>query len=149
LHNTGPNIDRNRELGVLPLKLLVSGIDPYSSMTLATDLNGSYSRRRSRRPDLVTERSPSESQCQEQRSLPALLSEQKLVPERINSYNSVLTLPTEITIEIFINFLPTYPLGQPLTGPDSPTTLTRICRDWRDIALVTPGLWRAISLSYP
>ncbi|KAJ7883973.1 hypothetical protein B0H13DRAFT_2537684, partial [Mycena leptocephala] len=29
----------------------------------------------------------------------------------------------------------------------SPTVLTHICRKWREIALTTPGLWRAISLS--
>ncbi|KAJ7903951.1 hypothetical protein B0H13DRAFT_1620978, partial [Mycena leptocephala] len=30
----------------------------------------------------------------------------------------------------------------------SPTILTHICRRWRDIALATPALWRAISLTY-
>ncbi|KAJ7188633.1 hypothetical protein C8R46DRAFT_1055359 [Mycena filopes] len=59
----------------------------------------------------------------------------------------VLTLPTEIVTEIFINFLPAYPLCPPLVGLLSPTLLTHICSLWREIALQTPALWRAIDLS--
>ncbi|KAF8150378.1 hypothetical protein K438DRAFT_1865723 [Mycena galopus ATCC 62051] len=44
----------------------------------------------------------------------------------------VLTLPTDITSEIFTHFLP--------------STLP-ICRQWRQIAVATPGLWRAISFN--
>ncbi|KAJ6504207.1 hypothetical protein C8R47DRAFT_1210291 [Mycena vitilis] len=57
------------------------------------------------------------------------------------------SLPTEITSEIFIHFLPVYPDCPPLTGPRSPILLTHICHKWRDIALATPALWRAISFS--
>ncbi|KAJ7830952.1 hypothetical protein B0H13DRAFT_2432834 [Mycena leptocephala] len=35
----------------------------------------------------------------------------------------------------------------PLTGIRSPTALTQICRQWREVALATPALWRAIGLS--
>ncbi|KAJ6554281.1 hypothetical protein B0H19DRAFT_144317 [Mycena capillaripes] len=67
--------------------------------------------------------------------------------ESLNSYECpVLTLPSELVSEIFIHFLPTYPLCPPLIGIDSPTSLTHICRDWREIALATPQLWRAIGL---
>ncbi|KAJ6478076.1 hypothetical protein C8R47DRAFT_640893 [Mycena vitilis] len=59
----------------------------------------------------------------------------------------VLTLPTEIVSEIFLHFLPVYPLCPPLVGIFSPTILTYICRHWRDIALSTPTLWRAIAFS--
>ncbi|KAJ7849605.1 hypothetical protein B0H13DRAFT_1517062, partial [Mycena leptocephala] len=59
----------------------------------------------------------------------------------------VLELPNEIISEIFIHFLPIYPACPPLTGRLSPTTLTHICRKWREIALTTPLLWRAIGLS--
>ncbi|KAJ7154127.1 hypothetical protein C8R46DRAFT_1118748 [Mycena filopes] len=59
----------------------------------------------------------------------------------------VLTLPTEIVSEIFTQFLPAYPLCPPLVGLASPTLVTRICRQWREIALGTPALWRAIDLS--
>ncbi|KAJ7356476.1 hypothetical protein DFH08DRAFT_1075667 [Mycena albidolilacea] len=72
----------------------------------------------------------------------------QLVQERLDSYRyPVLTLPTEITVEIFIHFLPIYPACPPLLGPYSPTLLTQICRAWREIALETPALWRAIWMS--
>ncbi|KAJ7659278.1 hypothetical protein DFH06DRAFT_1327105 [Mycena polygramma] len=76
-----------------------------------------------------------------------LRAERKLVEERLNSYQyPILTLPNELTSEIFIHLLPTYPYCSPLTGQDSPSILTLICRKWRDIALSTPALWRAILL---
>ncbi|KAJ7041972.1 hypothetical protein C8F04DRAFT_1030880 [Mycena alexandri] len=59
---------------------------------------------------------------------------------------TVLTLPTEIVVEIFESFLPDYPLCPPLLGLESPTVLTQICREWREIALAAPTLWRAISV---
>ncbi|KAJ7148401.1 hypothetical protein C8R43DRAFT_517904 [Mycena crocata] len=58
----------------------------------------------------------------------------------------VVTLPTEITSEIFTQFLPLYPSCPPMTGSSSPTLLTLICRSWRNIALANPALWRAIAL---
>ncbi|KAF8200553.1 hypothetical protein K438DRAFT_1758761 [Mycena galopus ATCC 62051] len=77
-----------------------------------------------------------------------LRSEQALIQQRLQSYvYPVLTLPPEIVSEIFIRVLPPYPRCPPLTGPLSPTSLTQICRDWREIALSTPALWRAISSS--
>ncbi|KAJ7769256.1 hypothetical protein B0H14DRAFT_353337 [Mycena olivaceomarginata] len=83
-----------------------------------------------------------------ERSLSALRSQRQPVFERISAYKyPVLTLPNEITTEIFIHFLPNYPSWPPLTGPGSPTLLAQIFREWRDIALETPALWRAISLS--
>ncbi|KAJ7156539.1 hypothetical protein C8R43DRAFT_1106114 [Mycena crocata] len=57
-----------------------------------------------------------------------------------------LTLPNEITSEIFLHFLPPYPKCPPSSGLLSPTLLTHICRKWREIALSTPTLWRAIWL---
>ncbi|KAJ7037907.1 hypothetical protein C8F04DRAFT_385103 [Mycena alexandri] len=62
------------------------------------------------------------------------------------SYSPTLTLPTEIVVEIFLHFLPAYPLCPPLGGLGSPTLLAQICRDWREIALATPRLWRTISV---
>ncbi|KAJ6562375.1 hypothetical protein B0H19DRAFT_96520 [Mycena capillaripes] len=88
----------------------------------------------------------------EQRSFPissfALPAERALAQERLDSYKyPVLTLPSEIVSEIFLHFLPTYPLCPPLMGIFSPTVLTHICHKWREIAVATPMLWRAISLS--
>ncbi|KAJ7042992.1 hypothetical protein C8F04DRAFT_1029960 [Mycena alexandri] len=56
----------------------------------------------------------------------------------------VLTLPNEIVSEIFIRFLPVYPKCPPSTGLLSPTLLAQICGKWREIALSTPELWRAL-----
>jgi len=83
------------------------------------------------------------------RSLSALRAEKTLVQERLDSYKyPVLTLPNEIVSEIFIHYLPPYPVCPPLTGLSSPTLLTGICREWRQIALDTPELWRAIPLLF-
>ncbi|KAJ7073769.1 hypothetical protein C8F01DRAFT_2423 [Mycena amicta] len=60
----------------------------------------------------------------------------------------ILTLPTEIVVEIFVQYLPAYPTCPPLLGDDSPTRLAQICARWRSIALDTPALWRAIQLSF-
>ncbi|KAJ7239205.1 hypothetical protein B0H12DRAFT_82634 [Mycena haematopus] len=84
-----------------------------------------------------------------ERSLLALRTEQNLVQERLDAYKyPVLTLPNELTVEIFIHFLPIYPAPPPLTGLTSPTCLTHICRQWREVALATPALWRAIQFEY-
>ncbi|KAJ7859481.1 hypothetical protein B0H14DRAFT_628418 [Mycena olivaceomarginata] len=97
---------------------------------------------------VLLEHSPLESRSQNQFSLSELHSQKHLVLERLDSYKyPVLTLPNEITIEIFMHFLPTYPLCPPLIGLLSPTFLTQICRGWREIALGTAALWRAISLN--
>ncbi|KAJ6514278.1 hypothetical protein C8R47DRAFT_917917, partial [Mycena vitilis] len=54
----------------------------------------------------------------------------------------VLSLPTEITVEIFLRCLPTQPR---LPCPSvSPLLLTQICHHWREIALDTPGLWQSL-----
>ncbi|KAF7349090.1 F-box domain-containing protein [Mycena venus] len=83
-----------------------------------------------------------------ERSLSVLHTEKLLAQERINSYKyPVVTLPNEIVSEIFIHFLPIYPLCPPLEGLFSPTTLTHICQRWREIAIANPMLWRAISFS--
>jgi len=84
-----------------------------------------------------------------ERSLSTLTIEKRLVVERLNSCNPVFKLPNEIVTEIFFHFLPIYPLCPPLAGIHSPTILSQICREWRGIALATPTLWRAISLSNP
>ncbi|KAJ7201128.1 hypothetical protein GGX14DRAFT_699557 [Mycena pura] len=71
------------------------------------------------------------------------------IQKRLSSYKyPVLTLPTEIISEIFNHFLPVYPICPPLAGKFSPTQLTHICRQLREIALSTPILWRAISIPY-
>ncbi|KAJ7178145.1 hypothetical protein C8R46DRAFT_1346376 [Mycena filopes] len=82
-----------------------------------------------------------------ERSLSFLNEESGLLKDRLNSYTyPVLSLPTEIISEIFVHFLPVYPETPPIIGRSSPNVLGQICRKWREIALSTPALWRAISL---
>ncbi|KAJ7799746.1 hypothetical protein B0H14DRAFT_2315917, partial [Mycena olivaceomarginata] len=71
-----------------------------------------------------------------------------VVQERLDSIKyPLLTLPNEVTIDIFTHFPPVYPLCPPLVGNLSPTTLTHVCRKWREIALAIPILWRALGFS--
>ncbi|KAF7376698.1 F-box domain-containing protein [Mycena sanguinolenta] len=80
-----------------------------------------------------------------ERSLSALRIEQAEVQERLDAYSyHILTLPNELTSEILVRFVPVYPDAPPLTGLASPTTLTHICHRWRELALATPALWRAV-----
>ncbi|KAJ7473247.1 hypothetical protein FB451DRAFT_1133777 [Mycena latifolia] len=82
-----------------------------------------------------------------ERAIGELRAEMQRTQERLDSYAyPVLTLPNETVSEIFVRFLPVYPLCPPQTGLLSPTVLTHICRKWREIALATPALWRAISI---
>ncbi|KAJ7130392.1 hypothetical protein C8R44DRAFT_65393 [Mycena epipterygia] len=82
-------------------------------------------------------------------SLRSLRPERDLLQSRLDAYTyPVLTLPNEIVSEIFINFLPVYPKRRPVIGLLSPTLLCQICRKWRDIALSTPSLWRAVTVSF-
>ncbi|KAF7377780.1 F-box domain-containing protein [Mycena sanguinolenta] len=81
-------------------------------------------------------------------SIQILEADKTRAQERLNSYTyPVLTLPNEIVSEIFIHFLPAYPYPSPLVGRLSPTVLTHVCRQWKEISLATPALWQAIS--YP
>ncbi|KAJ6483928.1 hypothetical protein C8R45DRAFT_999748 [Mycena sanguinolenta] len=78
-------------------------------------------------------------------SISALRVEKALVQKRLDAYKyPVLTLPNEITSKILIHFLPIYPDAPPLSGLASPTSLTHVCRQWRQVALATPALWKAI-----
>ncbi|KAJ7193773.1 hypothetical protein GGX14DRAFT_505677 [Mycena pura] len=77
-----------------------------------------------------------------------LRPERDIIWERLDQY-PVLTLPNEIVSEIFLKFIPVYPLCPWMIGIHSPSHLMRICRQWRDIAQSTPQLWRAISASTP
>ncbi|KAJ6626020.1 hypothetical protein B0H10DRAFT_1999952 [Mycena sp. CBHHK59/15] len=64
----------------------------------------------------------------------------------------VLTLPFEITSKIFLHCLPhnsssQYHQIRPYPSRDeAPIILTRICQDWRTIALSTPFLWTYVCI---
>ncbi|KAJ7167656.1 hypothetical protein C8R46DRAFT_254455 [Mycena filopes] len=68
----------------------------------------------------------------------------------------VLTLPVELTAEIFSHCLPPLErLRMPIEATPplrqfAPMMFLAICRSWRQIALGTPGLWKTLSLHlYP
>ncbi|KAJ6602830.1 hypothetical protein DFH09DRAFT_1125599 [Mycena vulgaris] len=75
-----------------------------------------------------------------------LTERSELQEQRDTHTYPVLTLPPEIVSEIFENFLPPYPRFPPLYGTLSPLFLCQICRQWRQIALSTPTLWRSIQI---
>ncbi|KAK7014400.1 F-box domain-containing protein [Favolaschia claudopus] len=82
-----------------------------------------------------------------ERSISALRAAKQAPQKRLDAYKyPVLTLPNEIISEIFLHFLPPYPDPPPLVGRLSPFLLTCICDRWREIAIATPTLWRAIDL---
>ncbi|KAF7315664.1 hypothetical protein MIND_00082000 [Mycena indigotica] len=55
-------------------------------------------------------------------------------------------LPPELMASIFTNCLPTYPFCAEMVGRKSPAKFMLVCRRWRDIALSTPQLWRAMDI---
>ncbi|KAJ7741175.1 hypothetical protein DFH07DRAFT_838243 [Mycena maculata] len=81
------------------------------------------------------------------RRIHRLRARKKKTQKQLNSYTyPVLTLPAEIISEIFLQCIPVYPLCPRRTGRGSPLLLGQICSEWREVALATPALWRAISL---
>ncbi|KAJ6539747.1 hypothetical protein B0H19DRAFT_1240374 [Mycena capillaripes] len=52
-----------------------------------------------------------------------------------------LSLPPEITSEIFIHCLPAEREGDVINTREAPLLLMRICRVWREISISTPELW--------
>ncbi|KAJ7098605.1 hypothetical protein B0H15DRAFT_771834, partial [Mycena belliarum] len=88
----------------------------------------------------------------------ALLAEHKLRSQELEDARQViqreldkivypvLTIPSEITSEIFIQCLPPSPAfsAEEKEGPSpsvAPLLLLQICREWRSIAIATPQLW--------
>ncbi|KAF7322346.1 F-box domain-containing protein [Mycena chlorophos] len=81
------------------------------------------------------------------KTLDSLVAKRAKVQARLSAYAyPVQSLPDEVVSEIFLNYIPPYPICPALFGNGSPTTLTQICALWRQIAHKTPGLWRAIEV---
>ncbi|KAJ7651036.1 hypothetical protein FB45DRAFT_1050857 [Roridomyces roridus] len=77
----------------------------------------------------------------------ALCLEREKFQQTLADYKyPVLTLPTEVTSEIFTRCLLPWPQRPEFKGPHSPSFLLRICRQWRDVALGTPELWSTMRL---
>ncbi|KAJ6583007.1 hypothetical protein DFH09DRAFT_1145130 [Mycena vulgaris] len=86
------------------------------------------------------------STLQQSLQLEALLDERRSCEALLDAYKyPILTLPNEITSEIFLSFLPPRPLP---VGPLSPVFLCQICREWCALALSTPTLWSAIHIDF-
>ncbi|KAJ7073802.1 hypothetical protein C8F01DRAFT_2928 [Mycena amicta] len=80
-------------------------------------------------------------------ALQTLYSEREAVQDRLESFTyPVLTLPNEVSLEIFKKYIPSYPECPPLVGDASPTKLGQICRHWRQIAHSSAVLWRGIEI---
>ncbi|KAJ7258091.1 hypothetical protein B0H12DRAFT_1110138 [Mycena haematopus] len=78
-----------------------------------------------------------------------LLGEPSSEPIDISSlrvaYYPVLSLPFEITSQIFLHCLPEDIRPYPSLD-DAPLVLTRVCRDWRTVAISTSTLWDQVSI---
>ncbi|KAJ7679110.1 hypothetical protein DFH06DRAFT_1165736, partial [Mycena polygramma] len=57
----------------------------------------------------------------------------------------VISLPVEITSQIFLHCIPDDPLNS--DSFNAAVVLGHVCRQWRDIALALPDLWSAWSLA--
>lgn len=95
-----------------------------------------------------------EAESTSSRHSPRLKEERRrrLIEEKIALQKSldsivypILTLPFEITAEIFINCLSDTPASPSSTM--APMLLPRICRQWRNIACSTPRLWAALRVT--
>ncbi|KAJ7709442.1 hypothetical protein B0H17DRAFT_226921 [Mycena rosella] len=71
-----------------------------------------------------------------------LLAKRELAQLQLDSIvYPVLTLPPEITSEIFYHCLPASHHWNSADPGKAPMLLTHVCRAWREIALSTPALW--------
>ncbi|KAJ7126806.1 hypothetical protein C8R44DRAFT_851290 [Mycena epipterygia] len=80
-----------------------------------------------------------------QRQLEQLEQERKEVVASLASLTfPVLTLPMELTSEIFMHCAPSTPRAP--SSSDAPLLLARVCSQWRNIAIATPQLWSTFFL---
>ncbi|KAJ7498498.1 hypothetical protein FB451DRAFT_1202097 [Mycena latifolia] len=59
----------------------------------------------------------------------------------------VLTLPPEITSEIFVRCLPAAPDQDAVNLEEAPLLLMHVCSTWKQIAVSTAALWMALNLN--
>jgi hypothetical protein len=78
--------------------------------------------------------------------LKKLEHDKSLVQRQLNAaLDPVARLPLEISSEIFLQSLPTYPKPSPRVVP---MLLLNICNAWTSIALSTPALWASIQIVF-
>ncbi|KAJ6480949.1 hypothetical protein C8R45DRAFT_905564, partial [Mycena sanguinolenta] len=93
-------------------------------------------------PDRRTTRQGTRMKQERKRELKRELMMEKAIIEdslRLIIY-PILTIPVEITSEIFLHCLPAIEAALPSTN-SAPLLLGRICQTWRDIAYSNPRLW--------
>ncbi|KAJ6483876.1 hypothetical protein DFH09DRAFT_1211550 [Mycena vulgaris] len=61
----------------------------------------------------------------------------------------VLTLPPEITSEIFVHCVPPVRSRDVVDPGAAPLLLLHVCRAWRQIAVSTPALWTTLTIEAP
>ncbi|KAF8198278.1 hypothetical protein K438DRAFT_1933625 [Mycena galopus ATCC 62051] len=76
-----------------------------------------------------------------------LEGDKRLVQRQLNAVaDPVARLPLEISSEIFLQTLPSFPKVGAIHGP---MLLLSICNAWTTIALSTPALWRTFRIDFP
>ncbi|KAJ7648639.1 hypothetical protein DFH06DRAFT_1095428 [Mycena polygramma] len=76
-----------------------------------------------------------------------LLKEKNTIEESLNLIiYPILTLPVELTSEIFLHCVPVEPVPSVRVAP---MLLGRICQEWRQIAYGDPRLWSSLSIAEP
>ncbi|KAJ7211934.1 hypothetical protein B0H12DRAFT_1079477 [Mycena haematopus] len=84
--------------------------------------------------------------------IPLLAAEREFVQKKLQSVTyPVLSLPVEVTSEIFIHCLPDFEHADLIFSRYSerlptPVLLSQICQTWRDIALTTPKIWAVFQI---
>ncbi|KAJ7078328.1 hypothetical protein B0H15DRAFT_1025924 [Mycena belliarum] len=77
-------------------------------------------------------------------SIAALSAERRSLQEESDSIiYPILSLPTEITIEVFLRCAASNRLPSP-SPSEAPLLLAQICSRWRQLVLDTPVLWRSL-----
>ncbi|KAJ6600704.1 hypothetical protein B0H10DRAFT_1958730 [Mycena sp. CBHHK59/15] len=78
-----------------------------------------------------------------------LAAERRCIVQGLNSIMyPVLTLPPEITAQIFSHYVDKPHIGRTRTPGRGPLLLASVCRNWRDICLSMGSLWASLCL-YP
>ncbi|KIK62011.1 hypothetical protein GYMLUDRAFT_165325, partial [Collybiopsis luxurians FD-317 M1] len=86
-------------------------------------------------------------------ALDGLLSKKKTVETYIEAHQTLMSpirrLPSETLGEIFLRCLPSDSAYGIRSLKHAPLLMTTICRNWRHIAIETPGLWNSIHIYFP
>ncbi|KAJ7218654.1 hypothetical protein GGX14DRAFT_541436 [Mycena pura] len=83
-----------------------------------------------------------------QARLAHLATARKMIVDALESIVfPVLTIPPEITAEVFVHYVDWANGGDPRTRRGGPLVLASVCKSWRSIALNFPKIWSEIHIS--